>query len=165
MLLGLTIGFLCGCTNNGKCVHCNYDLKYGSFCSLARQKLLADKLRYKGAQVSYFGDCIYIIFPSRMLFVKGSANLRPEAYSPLNLMTAFLRCYQKITVRVIGFADTQESGGNVSLAYQQAQKVVNDLWRRRIDARLMYSSGGRAKTKVEEAHWGNRIEIITKRLP
>ncbi|MGD9153603.1 MAG: OmpA family protein [Gammaproteobacteria bacterium] len=166
ILLGLTIGFLCGCTNNGKYVHCNYDLKYGSFCSSARQKSLANKLRHQGAQVSYFGDYIYIIFPSKMLFMKGTADLGPKACNRFNLITAFLRCYQKITVRVIGFATPQEkSGCNVSLAHQQAQKVVNNLWQRQIDARLMYSSGRRAKTVAKKEYQSNRIEIVTKRLP
>lgn len=165
MSLGLAIGFLCGCVSNHDYRFCNYDLKYGSFCSSARQKALANKLRYQGVQVSYFGDYIYVIFPSKMLFVKGSAYLKAGANSKLDLITAFLRCYQKITVRVIGFADMQKNGSTVALAHRQAQKVVNNLWRRRIDARLMYSSGRRAKIAVEKTCWGNRIEIITKRLP
>lgn len=164
ILLGLVSGFLCGCSDNYNYKHCNYDLKYGSFCSSARQKLLANKLRYQGAQVSYFGDYIYIIFPSRMLFVKGSADLRAAANSRFNLIAAFLRCYQKTTVRVIGFADVQDNGCNVSLAHQQAQKVVNYLWKKRIDARLMYSSGRIANAAGEAAYWDNRIEIVTKRL-
>lgn len=164
MLLGLASVFLCGCSNKHDYKRCNYDLDYGSFCSSAKQKLLANELRHQGVQVSYFGDYIYVIFPSRMLFVEESADLGVEANSRLNLIAAFLRCYQKTTVRVIGFANAQNNGGNVFLAHQQAQKVVNNLWKKRINARLMYSSGRKASAAGEAAYWGNRIEIVTKRL-
>jgi len=163
ILLGATLSFLCGCTSNYQSG--SYNLKYGSFCSLTKQERLARKLRHQGIQINYFGDYIYVIIPSRILFRQQSATLKAVAPYALNLVAEFLRCYQKITVHVVGFASRQNSNGNVYLAHKQAQIMAKNLWRRQVDARLMHSSGEKTTPAMDKMGWGNRIEVITKRLP
>ena len=163
ILLGLAVSFLCGCT----CPNIsNYSLKYGSYCSLAKQNLLAKKLRKQDVQVSYFGDDIYIIIPSHILFCKKSANLNRGSLRVLELVAKFLACYQKITVRVVGFSNILENKhANVVFAKKQAQVISDYLWRRQTDTRLIYAAGKNSATTPAKAKWGNRVEIITKRLP
>lgn len=142
---------------------CNYDLQYGCVCSPAKENQLKQMMRHQGIQVSYLGDSIYVIIPSRMLFCQNTACLKARAPAILNCVARFLACYQKIIVRVVGFSNVWSSKrSNALFAKKQACVMVQELWHRRSDARFMRASGSSSTTKGD---WGNRIEIITKRLP
>ena len=159
----MMVGLLVGCARPTNL--CNYDLQYGCVCSPAKENQLKYILRRQEIQVSYLGDSIYVIIPSSLLFCKKTTDLRISAPSLLNLVAKFLACYQKITVRAVGFAnlyDTKQT--NAIFAKKQAKIVVNELWRRGSGARFVYASGSNSAKTPELVDWGNRIEIITKRL-
>jgi len=160
IVLGMMVGLLVGCARQTNL--CNYDLQYGMTCSPARLNALTKTIRRQGIQISYLGDSIYVIIPSSKLFCQKTTDLKALALPTLNLVTKFLACYQKITVRVVGFSNLWCSKrSNAIFAKKQAQAVANELWHRGSDARFMRASG----SSTTKGDWGNRIEIITKRLP
>jgi outer membrane protein OmpA-like peptidoglycan-associated protein len=159
-MLGIVICFCAGCAKQTNL--CNYDLQYGTTCSPAKLAALTKTIRRQGIQVSYLGDSIYVVIPSNQLFYQKTTNLSMLAPSTLNFVTQFLACYQKVTVRVVGFSNVWGSKrSNALFAKKRAQAVVDELWRRGSDARFMRASG----SSTTKGDWGNRIEIITKRLP
>ena len=161
IIISILVGLLGGCAKPTNL--CNYDLKYGSICSQAQEKQLQKLIRKRGIQISYLGDGIYVVVPSRQLFYAKTANLSAASISTLNLVAKFLACYQKITVSVIGFSNECDAKqANINFARSRAQRVAKELWRRGSNARLVYAKGRSAATDND---WGNRVEIITKRLP
>jgi outer membrane protein OmpA-like peptidoglycan-associated protein len=166
LIFGLLLG---GCSDyNATNLAVSYsNLDYGSHCSQRKQDVLVDNLRNCGAQVSYLGDDIYIIVNSQQLFNGDrTARLAQQAKPILNLVAQFLLCYQKMTVRVVSYTNrlcTKKE--NLIFARQQAQSVAKALWRRGIDARLIYALGGDGAKQPDSRGWKNRVEIITRRLP
>jgi outer membrane protein OmpA-like peptidoglycan-associated protein len=160
IVLGIAICFCAGCAKQTN--FCNYDLQYGMTCSPVELNALTNTIRHQGIQVSYLGDSIYVVIPTKQLFYPKTNNLNMSAPPTLNLVARFLACYQKITVRVVGFSNVWCSKrSNAIFAKKQAQAMVDELWRRGSDARFMRASG----SSTTKGDWGNRMEIITKRLP
>lgn len=164
IVLGMMIGLLVGCAKQTNL--CNYDLQYGMTCSPVRLNALTKTIRHQGIQVSYLGDSIYVIIPSSLLFYQKTTCFKTCAASTLNLVARFLACYQKITVRAVGFSNLcNTKRASAIFAKKQAKVVINELWRRGSNARFVYASGSSSAKTCALANWGNRIEIITKRLP
>lgn len=156
-IAGLIVLSLCGCSHP-----CDKYLKYPpkippvryivppkpiSLFQL-REYYLCLLERY-GVQVIRLGQTWKIILPSDDLFDNDTTQMK-STYKPiLKIVTAFLRTYSKITVKVSAFTD-QEANESVSkfgttisqdLTRRQAEEVSRYLAYHCINARLIYGEG------------------------
>jgi outer membrane protein OmpA-like peptidoglycan-associated protein len=110
---------------------------------------LVDKLENRGVKVISLGDHLLLVIPSSMLFNEMTANIRPHAYSILDLITQFVSGYPNMAVNVAAYTGAAILPEKISLALsqQQADAVVKYLWTKGIDTRLL-SAAGRGGTKL-----------------
>ena len=139
---------------------------YGTYCSRIKQENIISDLSGVGkVNTTFFGDKIYLKIAMGHLFDDRSVHLQGEALNVLDVVAKFLRCYQKISIEVVGYTNIMKNKAeNIALSEQQAQKVANYLWHKGVKARLIYAKGG-GETSIDDVVGDRRIEIITTRLP
>lgn|GEM_PF-1187342 len=140
-------------------------LNYGKTCPQEEQAQLRDDLVKHRVQASFLGDQLFIIIPSHKIFLEHSSDLVSFSYPILDAVAGLLACYQKVSVKVIAYTNVLPGKKeNMALSVLQAQEVMNYLWRKGVDSRLIYPSGkGAAKVPDGQGDM-NRIEIVTRRL-
>ena len=145
-----------------------FGASYGSY--LDANTSLQDQIINRGAIVVVLGDKVKIIWPTARLFFKGSACIKPSAYSSLYLLTDYINHYTSMLVKVTGYTDRmQDANQSVILSQQQADAVVKFLWGAGLNTRLLSAKGMGAASFVERPNGGgesenNRIEITLKKL-
>jgi outer membrane protein OmpA-like peptidoglycan-associated protein len=103
---------------------------------------LSNYLQAHDVQVYGVGDNITLVLPSDRFFQQGTSVLNPYNYGVLNKIAAYLRCLEKMDVKVAGYTDNQApSCHNLALSRQQAQAIANYLWARCTNARVLYAVG------------------------
>ncbi len=134
---------------------------------------LVDKIKNRGAQVVVLGDQVMIVLFSNQLFYCNTPNLRPTAYSTLDMVAQLIRGYTTMSVQVAGYTDDIGSEQiSCQLSQKQAESVVRYLGRRGTNTRLIYAVGF-GDANMVQAHdtssWSSgqnsRIEITLEKLP
>jgi len=89
-------------------------------------------------------DKLVLAIPDSKLFNPNSANLTENGGKLLNTVAAFLACYEKEDVHVLGYIYAKNNSNEIvvkSLAKEQAQRVANYLGKRNADMRAAYADG------------------------
>ncbi len=107
-----------------------------------RQQTLLQVLEEQGVRVIRVGDNMRVILPVDLFFYPDSQVINTRYFKVLNLVALYIRCFNKITVRVAGYTDDRCSQKrNLSLSYVRALNIANYLWAHHIDARLIFPVG------------------------
>lgn len=130
------------------------------------------RLQYIGVQFVRIGEDQKIIIPANRLFYQNSPRLKGKAKGTLDLVIAYMKQYQFLTLNVEGFTDNiGPPKRNVVLSTAQAKNVANFLWRSNFEKRMIFSSGYGAdspisnnKTKLGRAY-NRRVEISFRVMP
>jgi outer membrane protein OmpA-like peptidoglycan-associated protein len=132
---------------------------------------IVDQLENRGVKVIILGDQVLLVTGSAPIFRGRSAELRPEAYSTLDLIGQFIQHYRTMAVKISTF--TNETGDSNVVCYltqQQADKIKRYLWPI-ANTRLLYAEGYGGKKLIERNNlqWDGganyRIEISFEKLP
>ncbi|MCE3238570.1 MAG: yiaD 2 [Gammaproteobacteria bacterium] len=133
---------------------------------------LADKLQNRGVNVIVLGDQVMLVLPSVLMFNEMTSNIRPHAYSTLDLVAQYVSQFPNMAVHVGAY--TSASGSprqvNLALSQQQANAILKYLWIKGINTRLL-SAVGYGGTKLVTANtpdWAGdnyRVEITLEKLP
>ncbi|HLB42391.1 MAG TPA: OmpA family protein [Gammaproteobacteria bacterium] len=142
---------------------------YGSY--IDSNTSLEDQLENRGAIVIILGQQILIAIPSDRIFDAMTSNVKPQAYSTLELITKYINQYTKTLVKVAAY--TAASGSphaDLVLSKQQADNVAKLLLASGVNARILYAEGYGGthlvvKNTVEWHESDNyRIEITLEKL-
>jgi len=135
--------------------------QYGEFCTQKRECHFLTALHKQGTTVNFYGDTIFVNIPSEKLFEGRQTVLMKKSVDTLEPLADFLSCYQKITVKVIGYSGTlMTDEENQAYAKQQADAVVKYLWKACIHVRMIYAVGHSLPVGAK-----NYLVIETKKLP
>lgn len=142
---------------------------YGS--TIDRKTRAEDQLENRGMSVIVLGDQVLMVIPSAHIFHYMTANIRPEAYSTLNLLARYVNQYVVTLVKISVYtADSGSSREDLALSQLQAEHVEKFLEATGVDARLLYAEGyGSAHPVVShtltwEESDNYRIEISFEKL-
>ncbi|HEX4044923.1 MAG TPA: OmpA family protein [Gammaproteobacteria bacterium] len=142
---------------------------YGSY--IDANTSLRDQLENRGVNLVELGDQILIVVPSARLFFPQTANIKPQAYSTLNMLVQYINQYTKTLVKVAGY--TSASGSpeiDLALSQQQAKHVAKFLLVSGVDARILFAEGygGSRLIAKNSLNWDSsdnyRIEITLEKL-
>lgn len=143
---------------------------YGSY--IDANTTLQDRLINRGVTVVIIGDQVLIMLPSYRLFYPWSAQLKPQAYSTLQLVSLFIQSMTNMSVMVQAYmGESSLCRSNLIVTKKQADNVARFLWKSGINTRLLYAEGRGSTHLVEEDTGGwdgtdnNRIEITLEKLP
>lgn len=142
---------------------------------LRRQQVstLIQKLESNDVQVIRVGETMRIILPSDELFNWRSANFNPK-YAPhtLALLAHLMAMLETTSGEVSAYTNCLPTHAlNKSLSEQQAQRVLDDLWRRGVDARLLFAVGEAFSDRVVfpgsmlDPSQNRRVEIEFRYIP
>lgn len=142
---------------------------YGAY--IDANTTLEDQLTNRGATLVVLGDQVLIVIPSARLFNEMTPRIKPQAFSTLNLVVAYINGYTKTLVKIAAYTnDTGSASMDVSLSQQQADAVEKFLLAAGLDARLIYAigCGGTHLVERNSKEWGDndnyRIEITLEKL-
>jgi len=142
---------------------------YGSYFD--SEATLADQLTNRGATVVELGDQLLVVLPSARIFEGMTPKIKPQAYSTLNLLAAYIDSYTKMLVKISAFTDDiGDKNVNLALSKEQAHSVERYLAASRLNARVLYAEGFGATNLVirNTRDWGKsdnyRLEITLEKL-
>lgn len=141
---------------------------YGSY--IDANTTLEDRLVNRGATMVVLGDQILIAIPSARIFDDATPNIKPSAYSTLDMVSRYVNNYTKMLVKVSVYtADTGSPSLDLALSQQQANSVAKYLLASGIDARVLYASGygGSHLVTKNTGDWDSdnyRVEITLEKL-
>lgn len=128
------------CLVSGCAKHVTYKVRHPSVSELREDYI--GLLKQSGVQVATQGETVKLVIPSDYLFAPRSANLVSGAYPVLGRVAAFLPLYQTDSIQVAGYSDDKAPHGFLKmLTERQAQKVINLLWPKHMDAGMAYATG------------------------
>jgi len=109
-----------------------------------KRSAIANQLRSYGAQVIILGETIRVVLPSDKLFNKSSANVKNKAF--LKVLAQYLNAYRTVDIAVDGYTDNKRLVGRPqnfqqALTAEQARVVIDYLWSRGVDTRLLVAEG------------------------
>lgn len=136
---------------------------------------LEDRLENRGVSVVTLGDQVLIVIASSRLFPPASAELKPQAYSTLDMVAQYINRYDKTLVRISAYTNPiGPSDVNTALSREQAHSVEKYLLETGMDARVIYAEGYGGTHLVENCSdtcsetWDSsdnyRIEITMEKL-
>lgn len=173
-IVGGTVGALAGATSTmgfvpGAVVGAVMGASYGSY--IDSESTLADRLTNRGATIIELGDQILVVLPSARIFDGMTATIKPQAYSTLNLLTAYINSYTQMMVKISAYTDDiGENSVNLALSRQQAHAVERYLAANRVNTRVLYAEGfgGTNLVMRNTMDWGKsdnyRLEITMEKL-
>lgn len=133
---------------------------------------LADKLENRGVKVIVLGDQVMLVLPSVLVFDNMTSNIRPHAYSTLDLVAQYINKYPNMSVNVAAYTSSCGSpeAVNLSLTEQQATVISKYLWMRGVNTRLLSARGygGEKLIAANKPDWNSdnfRVEITLEKLP
>ena len=138
----------------------------GQFCKPRPQLVLEKKFYNQGVRVNFLGDKIFIDVPFYRMFSKNSSILlKRKAGKILEPIGRFLRCYQKMLVKVIVYNNfSSNKRRNYEISTYQARQIVHYFWSFGINARLISANVANVNWYFNKGNY-QRIIIETKRLP
>lgn len=102
-----------------------------------------------GIQLFKVGEYFLLILPSDHFFYPHSAHINEAFYPVLNHIAAWLAELETDNIKVAGYTDTASAElPCIALSRQQADEIMNYLWQRGLNARMMYSIGYGAQLPV-----------------
>ncbi len=124
----------------------------------------------RGVNVVQIGETMRIIIPSDQLFNPASANLNPGyAGGVLDNISQLMLIVETPYAEVAGYTDCESSARlNKALSEAQAQNVIDYLWEKGVDVRVMYAVGygSRFRLAASPRSWSNRrLEINFRYMP
>lgn len=133
---------------------------------------LRDQLENRHIQVIELGDQIMIVMPSDDTFIGMTGQLKPGAYSTLDLIAKFINDNTNILVKITAYTNaTGPERINRSLTQEQANSIEKYLWKRGVNTRLLVAEGRGGCGLVEQnsVDWNisqnYRVEITFEKLP
>lgn len=141
---------------------------YGAY--IDSMTTLVDKLENRGVNIIVLGDQILIVIPSARLFYADTAEIKPQAFSTLNLLTTYINCYTKMLVKIAAYTGcTGSTRVTKALSKQQAENVMRYFTAAGLDARILYAIGADGSHLVVSNNKGwdsdnYRIEITLEKL-
>lgn len=141
---------------------------YGSY--IDSNTSLDDQLKNRGVNVIELGDQILVFMPSARIFEPWTARIKPQAYSTLKLVSAYVNNFTKMLVKISVYTDnTGSKEVDLSLSEQQAESVERFLVASGIHARVLYAAGygGTRLVTKNTGDWDTdnyRIEITLEKL-
>lgn len=146
-----------------------FGASYGAY--IDSESSVADQLTNRGATIVEIGDQILLAVPSDRIFTGMTDTIKPQAYSTLDLVAAYVNSFTKMTVKISAYTDDiGEKSVNLALSQQQARRVARYLAASGVNARLLYAEGYGGTNLVEKniSDWGKsdnyRLEITMEKL-
>lgn len=173
-ILGGGAGMIAGATSSigfvpGALVGALMGASYGAY--IESESTLSDRLTNRGATIVELGDQILVVVPSKRIFDGMTASIKPQAYSTLNLLSAFIDSYTTMLVKISAYTDdVGEKSVNLALSMQQAHAVERYLAAKHVNTRVLYSSGFGGTNLITRSTvgWGSsdnyRLEITMEKL-
>jgi outer membrane protein OmpA-like peptidoglycan-associated protein len=142
---------------------------YGGY--IDSETTLGDQLENRGANVITLGDQIMVVMNSSRLFNGMTPDLKPSAYSTLDVLAQYINSYTKMLVKVTAYTDSvgQERVNQV-ISQKQAEAITKYLTAMGVNARLLVAegAGGTSLIAKNQETWGDsdnyRIEITLEKL-
>lgn len=128
-------------------------------------------LENKGVNVIHVGQTVRLTILSDALFNPRSANFNSRAAGILNTVAQLMLILQSTSAQVAGYTNTEYSEQiNRALSARQAQVIVDYLWSRGVDSRLLYAVGKGSQSPLTSSSRAGeginrRIEIQFQYLP
>ncbi|EKD70565.1 MAG: hypothetical protein ACD_46C00488G0002 [uncultured bacterium] len=164
-MAGSSVGFV-----PGLAVGTILGASYGSY--IDANTTLQDQIENRGANIIVLGDQVMIVLPSSRIFNSMTADIKPTAYSTLNLVAKYINGYTKTLVKVGTYTnDLGSQDVNLALSNQQAKSLVKYFTAAGMDARLLVGVGYGGERLVDNnsLEWNKsdnyRIEITFEKLP
>jgi outer membrane protein OmpA-like peptidoglycan-associated protein len=139
---------------------------------IGKQTTLVKQIEDSGVPIYFVGDSVMLVLPTDQFFMEDSPAFNTYSYPTLDKIALLLRHIEKVGVKIAGYTDNRGTPArNQALSEQRAQNVARYLWKRGIDARLLYSVGygccdSIATNATSAGRKANRrIEITFFRLP
>lgn len=110
---------------------------------------LIHKISNQGVQFMQTGDELTMVLPSDNFFVDATPILTQSGYFALADIARLINDHEKFDVKVVGYTDRLGwQARNIALSSAQARSVLNALWERGIDSRLVYATGYGAQQSI-----------------
>jgi outer membrane protein OmpA-like peptidoglycan-associated protein len=132
---------------------------------------LADQLQNRGVKIIELGDQTLVVVPSSSVFNSATPNIRPTAYSTLDLIAQYISNYPKTTVKISVYTSQMGSDTvNLALSQQQAACIERYLLQRNLNTRILTAAGYGSSNPVtkDDGSWASenyRIEISFEKVP
>ena len=130
------------------------------------QLKVAAILKKRGVQLIRLGETERLVLSSDDLFQPDSANLRPSGKKTLCATARYLKTYDKSMIKIASYSDNRGTVKRLAaLTVRQSQIVLDYLWARGVDARLVYATGHNRLNPVDfnnmpyGRHYNRRVEI------
>lgn len=152
----------------GAAVGAIFGASYGSYIDANTN--FKDQIENRGGAVVTLGDQVMIIMPSAHVFHTNTANIKPQAFSTLNLMAAFINKHIKTLVKISAYTgDTGSAKIDYALSTQQAEQLERYFVAEGVNARVLYAEGCGSSRLVQAvgSGWDSdnyRIEILFEKL-
>jgi outer membrane protein OmpA-like peptidoglycan-associated protein len=113
------------------------------YCQLLKTQIkLANHLQAQGIKVIQVGEETTLILSTDQFFYAFSNHMRQDAEAKLNHIVHFINTYPTVDVQVTGYTDNVGNyTRNLALSRAQAQAVVDYLWSRGLNSRMISASG------------------------
>lgn len=109
---------------------------------LATRDDLYSELDRAHLQIFKVGQEYMIVLPTDSYFFGNSSHVNEAFYPSLNRVAEFIKQHETESIKVAGYTDNHGNQiRNVALSRQQAQNILNYLWHKGLDARMIYSIG------------------------
>lgn len=111
-------------------------------CTIPERNRRIAYLIMHGVKIIQVGETITVVLPSDCVFYPDSANINPCFQETLRIVSEYIFCYEKESVRIAAYTDSMCSPfRNQVLAQAQATIISKALWCHGIDARLLTAVG------------------------
>ena len=101
-----------------------------------------NQLRKEGVTIISVGQEYKLVVPTNTLFYANSPRVQWNSYALLNDIASYLRCFNKIEVKVAGITEaTGHLERDRALSFNRARTVENYFWGQEIGAGFIYIRG------------------------
>jgi outer membrane protein OmpA-like peptidoglycan-associated protein len=132
---------------------------------------IVDRLENRGVKVFILGDQVRIVMPSAWTFKAMTPDIRPEAYSSLDLIAQLIRGFTTMSVKIAAYTNnTGDPRVNCVVSQAQANAIMRYLWPR-VNTRVLSAAGygGTHLIARNNPNWDEganyRVEITLEKLP
>jgi intracellular multiplication protein IcmN len=111
-------------------------------CTIPERNRRIAYLIQHGVKILQVGETITVVLPSDCVFYPDSANINPCFQELLRIVSEYVFCYEKQSVRIAAYTDCSCSAfRNKVLTQAQATIVAKAMWCHGIDTRLLTAVG------------------------
>ena len=103
---------------------------------------LQEALESHGVKVMSLGQTYRLVLPEKKLFAMDTPRMKNTAGPVLKLIVRYIAQYQTEAIRVAAYTDDRGlNRRNLALSREWARAVLDNLWQRGINARMMVAKG------------------------